>query len=90
VAGVSDARPVVTPADVRALLTEIQGRDPGPIAPETSLAQLGVIGLVRLQLVAALEERFGIQFPGELIGAIETVESLAHYTTIKVSQGDDG
>jgi hypothetical protein len=58
----------------------------GPLDGGTRLGDIAVTGVDRLWLVAAIEDRFGIEFPADLVTAVETVGDLIHYTNLKVEQ----
>lgn len=71
---------------LRRVVVEHCGFDPGEFALRARLDALGLDGFSRLSLVAALEAAHGIEFPADLITALETVDDLIHYTNIKVGQ----
>lgn len=39
-------------------------------------------GVRRYGLVAGLETRFAVEFPADLLGVLESVDDLIHYTTV--------
>lgn len=76
----------LTPELLRALVQEHCDFDPGVIDPRSSLAGVGIAGIHRLRLLAALEDRYRIEFPADLLSAIESVDDLTYYTRLKVDQ----
>jgi acyl carrier protein len=72
--------------DVREVVRATCDFDPGPLAPTDRLADVGLSGLDLLTCVAALEDRFGVEFPADLVPALETVDDLVYFTAIKQSQ----
>jgi acyl carrier protein len=75
------------PAWLRDLLDEVCGADPGPLRGHERLDEhLGLSAFERLQLVTSIEHRYGIEFPADLITAMETVEDVTHYTAVKLAQ----
>lgn len=73
-------------AEVREVVLATCTIDPGPLAPTDRLADVGLSGLDLLACVAALEDRFGVEFPADLVSAMETVDDLVYFTAIKRSQ----
>jgi acyl carrier protein len=47
-------------ADVTAILSDVTGIDRVDITPETSLADLGIDSLMMVEVVVAVEDRFGL------------------------------
>ena len=47
-------------ADITAILSDVAGIDRGDITPETSLADLGIDSLMMVEVVVAVEDRFGL------------------------------
>lgn len=75
------------PAWLRGLLDEVCGFDPGPLHGHERLDEhVGLSGFERLQLLTSIEHRFGIEFPADLITAMETVDDVTYYTTVKLAQ----
>lgn len=75
------------PAWLRDLLGEVCGSDPGPLQGHERLDEyVGLSGFERLQLVTSIEDRYGIEFPADLITAMETVDDVTYYTTVKLAQ----
>jgi hypothetical protein len=83
-----------TVATVRRLLDE----DAGVVAPvpalswgeHTSLAELGLVGYPLFVLVAALEDRYGIELPTELLAALDTVGDVVSFTNANVANSIGG
>ena len=73
-------------AELRDIVRELRDVEPGPLASTDRLSDLGLTGLDLLVCIAALEDRFGVEFPADLVAAMETVDDLVHYTAIKRSQ----
>lgn len=82
--------PVLDPAGLRRVVREQCGFDPGPLAPQTPLAQAGLVGLARLRVIWWLESTWGIEFPADLVTAVETVDDLCHYAAVKLDQAGSG
>lgn len=74
------------PAGLRGLVVEHCGFDPGALAPASRLDDVGIHGFGRLSLVAAIESVHGVEFPADLLTALETVDDLVHYTNLKAGQ----
>lgn len=70
---------------VEALL-EVGGCSLHSIELSDRLADVGVVGVDLLACIALLEDRFAIEFPADLLSAIETVDDLVYYTAVKASQ----
>ena len=75
---------------LRDLVRRYGGFDPGPVRPDMPLSELDRGGLGRYALICALEDRFAIEFPADLIDALETVDDLLHFTAVKIDQIDGG
>jgi acyl carrier protein len=71
---------------LRDLIQESSGSDPSTVTPDLSLTELGVGGLGLYALIVAIEQRFGIDFPADLVGSLDTVDDLLHFTAVKISQ----
>lgn len=57
----------------------------GVLASTDRLSDLGLVGLDLLACVTAVEVRFGIEFPADLVPALETIDDLVYYTATKLS-----
>jgi acyl carrier protein len=79
----------LTPELLRELVQEHCDFDPGPLEERSSLAGAGITGIHRLWVLAALEDRYRIEFPADLLSAIESVDDLTYYTRIKVEQREE-
>jgi acyl carrier protein len=72
----------VTDVEVRRILTEDLGRDLTGIGPGDSLLEAGILdSLAVLELVAAIEQRYGIRVADdemmpETLGSIAAIQSL--------------
>jgi acyl carrier protein len=74
--------------DVRRLVVETCGYDPGPIAAATRLADAQLVGCNAVAVLAALEERYRIDhFPADLCTSLETVDDLVYFTNTKRAHG---
>jgi len=71
---------------LRLLTIEHCGFDPGEIAHDTRLADVRLVGLNLMTLVAVLEDLYGVDFPTDLVGALETADDLTYFTGVKVDQ----
>jgi acyl carrier protein len=65
-------------------------RDPGELTDGTRLTDAGLTGVDLLRLVAAIEDRFAIDFPADLLTVVATVGDLLHFTEVKASLGRQG
>jgi hypothetical protein len=70
---------------LRDITREACGFDPGPLAPATRLCDVGLAAFDLWLCVSFIEHRFGIEFPGDLLPAMETVDDLIYFTTTKMS-----
>lgn len=70
---------------LRSLVAAACGADPGALTPGTRLDDVDRDGLGRLMLVAAIESAFAIDFPADLLTALETVDDLLYFTNVKVA-----
>ena len=75
-----------SPTSLRTVVREVCAFDPGPLAPSARLCDLGLVGLGLLDCITAIEERYDIEFPADLLSAMETVDDLLYYTNTKLSQ----
>jgi acyl carrier protein len=71
---------------LRRLVVERGGVDPGELAPASRLADLGFVGFDLLLLIAVVEDAYQVDFPADLVTALETVDDLLHYIQVKASQ----
>lgn len=71
---------------LRGFVVEHCGIDPGQLDPQLTLADLQLTGVHRLRLIAGLEHVHQIDFPAELLSALETVGDLIYFTNIKIDQ----
>ena len=71
---------------LRAVIREVCGFDPGELGPHDRLSSIGLEGLDLMGLIAAIEARYGIEFPADLLPAMETVDDLLYFTAVKRSQ----
>lgn len=71
---------------LRRLVVERCGFDPGELAPEVRLADRGFVGFDLLHVIATVEDAYQVDFPADLITALETVDDLLHYIEVKASQ----
>jgi acyl carrier protein len=62
------------------------GFDPGPLDPRARLDELGLSGVALLRLVAGLEETYGVEFPSDLVTAVDTIDELVWFLGVKISQ----
>lgn len=76
----------VDPDGLRKIITACCGFDPGVLGPETVLEDIGITGLARLWLISWFEASCGIDFPADLVGALETVDDLCHLVSLKLEQ----
>ena len=74
------------PALLRLLRTEGGPPVAGPVQPQARLVDIGLDGLDLLVCIGLIEARYGIEFPADLLPALETVDDLLHYTAVKRSQ----
>ena len=78
------------PDDINQIVIEILVRrkkaDPSTIRPETTLASLGIDSLEGLEVIFALEDRFGISISDEDAGAMTTVGAVVAGVERRVSQ----
>lgn len=78
----------LTCASLRGLVVDCCGFDPGAIEASHRLDDIDLSGIVRLPLIARLEDAYGIRFPADLLTAIETVDDLLYYANTKVAQAN--
>jgi len=64
---------------LRALLTEITGAEPVGLRPEARIADLGVDSVAAQELVARLEDAFGVEIPDEDAIHLTTVDAVVRY-----------
>jgi acyl carrier protein len=78
------------PDDINQIVVEILLRkkktDPSAIGPETTLASLGIDSLEGLEVIFALEDRFGITISDEDAVAMKTVGAVVAGVERTVSQ----
>jgi len=79
----SNTRTPVTPVDrrqiIEAVLEEVRrvGKDRAAgITLDSSIAELGLDSLERMEILASLEERFGGRFPEEILPDLETAQQV--------------
>lgn len=72
------------PTSMRAIVREACGFDPGPLAPAVRLDDVGLHGFDLCLCISFLEDRFGIEFPADLLASMETVDDLVYFTTTKI------
>jgi hypothetical protein len=88
----SDAKltsPTVAPLTcdlLRDLVRNACGFDPGQVRADSYLDDITRGRLGGWLTICAIEARFGIEFPADLVSSMETVDDLLYYTEIKVSQ----
>lgn len=71
---------------LRDIVRQSCGFDPGAVHPETRLDEVERGGLGRYTLICGIEERFDIDFPADLVSALETVDDLLYFTATKIDQ----
>jgi acyl carrier protein len=74
------------PVGLRALVVEHCGFDPGDLDDDARLADVGLVGVHRLSLLTVIEDAFDVEFPADLMTALDTVDDLLHYTNLKLEQ----
>ncbi len=62
--------------EVMALVADIAELEPGEIAEDASLEELGIDSLNGLRLVAEVEKRYNINIPDDVIGKIRTIPEI--------------
>jgi hypothetical protein len=72
----------VSPGELRAVVHLACGADPGPLARTERLTDVGLVGLDLLSAVTAIEDRFDITLPADLLPALETVDDLLHFAAV--------
>lgn len=78
------------------LLIESYGLDRGRLGPDAELATLGVDSLGLVELLFQIEDRFGVQIPGDAPTELRTVADVVAYIDTLVaarpagSAGDPG
>lgn len=78
-----------SPPDLPALREQVRrhcGFDPGALRAEARLDEVGLAGVALLRLVAGLEETYGVEFPSDLVTAVDTVDELAWFLGVKIGQ----
>ncbi len=58
------------------LIAKQKRLDPSDIAPDASLAALGVSSLEAITIVYDIEERFDVEVPDELLDKLDTVHDI--------------
>jgi acyl carrier protein len=82
-------RAELTEEALRRLTREHCGLDLGDFDAKASLHQMRISGFCYLQVIAAIEEQYDIEFPPDLLSAIETAGDLMHFANVKISQLDE-
>ena len=59
-----------------AIVADIAELEPGEIAEDASLEELGIDSLNGLRLVAEVEKRYNINIPDDVIGKIRTIPEI--------------
>lgn len=73
---------------VRAILAEQLGVEPGEITPEASiLDDLGADSLDVVEMVMSLEDAFDIEVPDEEVDGLRTIGDVERYVLNAVSTG---
>jgi len=72
--------------NLRRVVVEQCGYDPGFLEDELSLEEVDLVGANLYQLVRALETLFRIDFPTDLIASFETIGDVVYYTIVKIDQ----
>ncbi len=62
--------------EVLAIVADIAELEPGEIAEDASLEELGIDSLNGLRLVAEVEKRYNINIPDDAIGKIRTIPEI--------------
>ena len=62
--------------EVIAIVADIAELEPGEIAEDASLEELGIDSLNGLRLVAEVEKRYNINIPDDVIGKIRTIPEI--------------
>ena len=62
--------------EVIAIVADIAELEPGEIAEDASLEELGIDSLNGLRLVAEVEKRYNINIPDDVIGKIRTIPQI--------------
>ena len=66
--------------DIRTVFSSVAGVDPGEVAPEKSLTgDLNVDSMTMLEVVVALEDRFGVLIPDDAWARFSTVGDLVDH-----------
>lgn len=71
---------------LRDLVVDCRGSDPGRCDDGTRLDDIELTDLTLLCVVATLEAQHRIEFPADLVSALETVGDLVHFTNVKIDQ----
>lgn len=53
--------------------------DPATVGDETSFADLGVDSMMRLELIALVEQHIGYELPEKEISALATIDQVVRY-----------
>ncbi len=62
--------------EVIAIVADIAELEPGEIAEDATLEELGIDSLNGLRLVAEVEKRYNINIPDDVIGKIRTIPEI--------------
>ena len=76
----------LTSESLRTLVQESCAFDPGRLEGSMSLEAARIVGIDRMLLFACIEQAYRIDFPADLVAAVETVDDLLYYVTVKVDQ----
>lgn len=87
---VSEVTGSIDTGALRRIVAESCGFDPGELRPESRLDEVGLLGFARLQVVSRLEAALRIELPADLVTAIDTVDDLCHFVSVKVDQRGGG
>ena len=65
---------------LKEIYTEVTGAEAPDITPKTKLSEgLGLSSFGKIQLVCAVEDRFGISIPNKVLASFKTVNDIIKY-----------
>jgi acyl carrier protein len=85
----TSAGTAASPPDLPSVRDQVRrhcGFDPGLLRAESRLDEVGLAGVALLRLVAGLEDTYGVEFPPDLVTAVDTVDELAWFLGVKIGQ----
>jgi acyl carrier protein len=74
------------PAVLSKIIWDVCGLRLDQLDLNSRLSEIGLEGMDLLACVGLIETRYGIEFPHDLLPALETLDDLLHYTAVKRSQ----